>query len=242
VQGHVTSIGLPQSWFASLPLLGNMMASRLMMYFYLCAGLLLAVLLDGIWHRERDDPAQLLVAGTPPARARWSAICAIGGTVLALAFLFPHVPFPATHATVPTFFSSADVRRIPAGSVALVAPFARDTNTSEPMLWQAVADMRFRMPEGYATGPDQNGSFSFLPVPTPLSQLMEAIQNGDAPPRLTKPLRAQLLAELRREHVQTVIVGPFSQQDTMAGFFATLFGRMPEKVGGVRVWWNVGSP
>ena len=219
-----------------------MMASRLMMYFYLCAGLLVVVLLDGVWRREPDDPEQLLLDGMPKEPPRWSALWAIGGTVLALAFLFPHVPFPATHATVPAFFSSSDVRRIPVGSVALIAPFARDTNTSEPMLWQAVADMRFRMPEGYATGPDDNGNFSFLPVPTRLSTLMQNIQYGNAPPRMTKQLRAQLLGELRREHVQTVIVGPFSQEDTMARFFTKIFKRKPERVGGVRVWWNVGPP
>jgi hypothetical protein len=141
---------------------------------------------------------------------------------------------------VPAFFDSAAVKRVPEGSVALVAPFARDTNTSEPMLWQAVAGMRYRMPEGYATGPDDKGKFSFLPIPTPLSQRMESIQKGMRPPPLTKTVRAQLLDEIRRDRVATVIVGPFPEYEPMVAFFTRLLGRPPETVKGVDVWWNVG--
>ena len=158
---------------------------------------------------------------------------------MALAFLFPRVPFPATKSTVPVFFDSADVRRVPAGSVALVAPFARDTNTSDPMLWQAIANMRFRMPEGYATGPDNNGKFSFLPVPTPLSTQMNSIQTGTPAPPMTSANRRLLLGEMRRDQVQTVLVGPFSEHDHMVAFFTALLGSAPESIGGVDAWWNV---
>ena len=240
VNGHVTSIPLPQSLLTSVPLLSNMLVSRLMLYFYLCAGLLVATMLDGIWHHpEKVPPDQLQLDGMPRARPRWSALLSIAAVVVALAFLFPRTPFPSTDASVPAFFDSAAVRRVPAGSVALVAPFARDTNTSEPMLWQAVADMRYRMPEGYATGPDENGKFSFLPIPTPLSQRMEEIQKGERPKPLTASVRADLLAELRRDHVETVIVGPFSEHTRMVEFFTRLLGRPPETVDGVDVWWNV---
>jgi hypothetical protein len=230
---------MPQSLLTSVPLLSNMLVSRLMLYFYLCAGLLVATMLDGIWHRDEAAPNQLQFEGMPRARPRWSALLSIGAVVVALAFLFPRTPFPSTRATVPAFFDSGAVRRVPEGSVALVAPFARDTNTSEPMLWQAVAGMRYRMPEGYATGPDDNGKFSFLPIPTPLSQRMEAIQKSERPDALTEKVRAELLAELRRDRVQTVIVGPFSEHDRMVDFFTRLLGRPPETLDGVDVWWKV---
>ena len=241
VNGHVTSIPMPQNWLTSVPLLSNMLVSRLMLYFYLCAGLLVATLLDGIWHSDDEPgPEQLRFPEMPRPRASWTPVLMIGAAVFALAFLFPRTPFPATTGSVPAFFDSADVRRVPAGSVALVAPFARDTNTAEPMLWQAVAGMRYRMPEGYATGPDDKGKFSFLPVPTPLSQRMEAIQRGEQPLPLTPARRAELLGELRRDRVKTLIVGPFGEHDNMVAFFTRLLGRPPESVGGVDVWWNVG--
>jgi hypothetical protein len=239
VNGHVTSIPMPQSWLTSVPLLSNMLVSRLMLYFYLCAGLLVATLLDGIWHHEDGPPDQLRLPGMPRARLRWSALVSIGAVAVALAFLFPRTPFPSTRASVPAFFDSAAVRRVPEGSVALVAPFARDTNTSEPMLWQAIAGMRYRMPEGYATGPDDNGKFSFLPIPTPLSERMEAIQKSQRPAPFTAEVRARLLAELRRDRVETVIVGPFSEHTRMVDFFTRLLGSPPESVDGVDVWWDV---
>jgi hypothetical protein len=241
VNGHVTSIPMPEALLTSVPLLSNMLVSRLMLYFYLCAGLLVATLLDGVWHRPEPTPGQLQFEGMPRPRPRWSALVPIGAVALAIVFLFPRTPFPATHSTVPAFFDSAALRRVPERSVALVAPFARDTNTSEPMLWQAVAGMRFRMPEGYATGPDANGKFSFLPIPTPLSQRMEMIEQGHQPEPLTAKVRADLLAEMRRDPVQTVIAGPFSEHDHMVTFFTRLLGVKPERVGGVDVWWDVAA-
>ena len=234
VEGHVTALRLPESWLSNLPLVANLLASRFMLYFYLCAGLRLAIFVDGIWH-----PAPVVPPGPARLRALRSAIGPFGLAALAVVFLFPRVPFPATRATVPAFFESAAVRRIPEGSVALVAPFARDTSTSEPMLWQAVAGMRYRTPEGYATGPDDSGRYSFLPVPTPLSKLMASVQQGNPVPSLTAGVQAELIGELRTDQVQTVIVGPFAQHAAMVELFTTLLGVAPQAVGGVDVWWRV---
>jgi hypothetical protein len=247
VKGHVTAARLPESWLSTLPLVANLLASRFMLYFYLCAGLLVAIFLDGVWHSGADradpdpngPPEQLARTRTARLRALRSGIFPFGLAVFALAFLFPRVPFPATRATVPAFFGSAAVRRIPEGSVALVAPFARDTSTSDPMLWQAVAGLRYRTPEGYATGPDDSGRYSFLPVPTPLSTLMASVQQGNPVPPITPDVHAELIGELRVEHVQTVIVGPFAQHAPMVDLFTRLLGEAPQAVGGVDVWWNV---
>lgn len=240
VNGHVTSIPMPATWLSSVPLIPNMLASRLMLYVYLCAGLLVTIFLDGVWRRDRPAPrGQLEFPGMPQRRFSRSAFAWTAFVVLALAFLFPRIPFPASHATTPSFFSSDAIKAVPDGSVALVAPFARDTDTSEPMLWQAVAGMRFRMPEGYALGPDVTGRFSFLPVPTLLSQLMQTIELGHNPPSMDAALRTELLDELRSKHVKTVIVGPFSQHDHMVQFFTSLLDARPDHIAGVDVWWNV---
>jgi hypothetical protein len=47
----------------------------------------------------------------------------------------------------PPFFTGAEVRRIPADSVALVAPFPT-AQASRAMTWRALADMRYHMPGG----------------------------------------------------------------------------------------------
>ena len=73
VEGHVTTIRLPESWLSTLPLVANLLASRFMLYFYLCAGLLLAIFVDGIWHSADEaagpdhdgDPDRVEQLGAP---------------------------------------------------------------------------------------------------------------------------------------------------------------------------------
>jgi hypothetical protein len=108
------------------------------------------------------------------------------------------------------------------------------------MLWHAMSGMRFRMPEGYFVGADAAGRAQFGPSPTPLSRAIEAIQAGRPPPP-TRAVHAVLDRVLRGWRVQTVLVGPMGHQSAMVGFFTTLLGRPPTRVGGVLAWWNVGQ-
>lgn len=222
VRGLVTSMTLPFAWVADKPVVGNILAVRLMLYAYLMAAIVFAVTLDALLRQPERRP--LLAAGL---------------VALVMVPLVPEPDFPSTRANTPAFFRSDAVRQLEKDSVVLVAPFARDTSTSAPMLWQAEADMRYRMPEGYSLGPDREGRFSYLPVPTPLSKTMEAIQRGAPPPPLDPPLRATLVADLSRAQVHSVVVGPMGQRDAMIAFFRDLLRHEPLSVGGVWVWSEV---
>jgi len=68
---------------------------------------------------------------------------------------------------------------------------------------------------------------------------MIAIQKGDTAPQLSADLKGALTGDLRRWQVRTVIVGPMYNQAAMIDFFRSLFGREPESVGGVLVWWDI---
>ena len=68
---------------------------------------------------------------------------------------------------------------------------------------------------------------------------MASLQNGNPVPPITADMHAELTGELRTDHVQTVIVGPFWQHAHMVDLFTTLLGSAPQSVGGVDVWWNV---
>src|SRR5438128_444098 len=96
-------------WLAlsRLPILNNILPSRLMIFFYLLAGLLIAAWLSDM--------------KTSPAGERRFGLFAV---VAALFSLIPALPFPSTPNTVPRFFASSSVQRIPAGSVALVIPYS----------------------------------------------------------------------------------------------------------------------
>jgi hypothetical protein len=169
-------------------------------------------------------------------RARLVGVAAV---VLALIPLIPRFDFPSTPSTIPAFFTSDAVRRIPKGSVLLAAPFSRDTSTADSILWQTYADFRFKMPAAYGLGPDENGRYSFLPIPTALSTTMQDIQRGSPPPDLTEDLRLQIQNDMVRADVRSVLVGPMGNRTAMIAFFSQLLGRPPEPVGGVQLWLRV---
>jgi len=222
VGGFVTSMSLPFAALDKLPVIKNMLAVRLMLYVYLLAALLLGVAVDRFLRRPTPRPA-----------------LAAALAVLGLVGLVPNLTFPATKMTTPAFFRTDEVRRVKKDSVLLVAPFPRDTSTSGPMLWQAEADMRYRMPAGYILGPDRSGRFSFLPVPTALSRTMEEIQRGASPPILDAATRAELVSDLTRAKVEGAAVGPMRNREAMIAFFRDLLGGEPTSVGGVDLWADV---
>lgn len=221
VAGRITRVHLPWRAVEAVPVVYDLLPNRLMLYVFLLAGLLVAVFADA-------------VIGL---RDRRMAALGIAALVVALAPLLPRSPSPSTKLAVPPFFAQA-VRRIPQGSVALVAPFAHYPPSVAPMLWQAQSGMRYRMPEGYFVSADAAGRAQFGPTATPVSRAMEAIQTGRPPPAMTPGQRAGLIAVLRGWGVRTVLVGPMGHQSTMVAFFTALLGRPPTPVGGVFAWWD----
>ena len=224
VGGRILDVPLPWAAMRSLPLVESAIPTRFMLIANLFFGLLLAIFVD-------------------QAR-RW----AIGGRLLAMVLvgaalvaLLPRVPLWAEPLAPPPFFTGAEVRRIPAGSVALVAPFPT-ARASRAMAWQAMAGMRYRMPGGYFVGPDADGRPKFGPVGTRLSGWMTKIRLGWRKPTLGPGLRRALVADLVRWRVETVVVGPMdppATEATMVRFLTELLGRPPERVAGVWVWWRV---
>lgn len=214
-----------------LPILDNILPARLMLFVFLLAGLVLALLVDAI------------------LRARGSRLRLGGGLAVgaALVLLLPSWPYPATASPVPEFFRSAMINQIPEGSVALVAPFSAATvNGQAPMYWQAAADWRFKMPEGYIDVPGgadayQPGGTSPNPPPSATQTLMRAVEDGHDLTMFTDTVQHEMLGELESWTVQTVIVGPMPHQDKMIEVFKKLLGRDPNYQGGVYVWWQVHS-
>lgn len=233
VRGLVTSLELPFRFLSGVPLVRNLLAARLMLYVYLAGAILLAVAVDRVLRREPEDPVR---ENESPL---YRPILAAALAAVVLLPLLPRLTVPNTPDGTPAFFRSDAVDVVPEGSVALVAPFARDTNTSAPVLWQAMADMRFRMPSGYALGPDDKGSFSYLPVPSELSRTMERIQQGKGSPVLDASTRGVLVADMAARDVRSVIVGPMGNREAMVAFFRELLRSDPVEVGGVQLWLRV---
>ena len=210
-------------WLAlsRLPILNNILPSRLMIFFYLLAGLLIAAWLSDM--------------KTSPAGERRFGLLAVAAALL---MLVPALPFPSTPNTVPRFFASSSVQRIPAGSVALVIPYSSAAD-ARAMLWQLQAGMDFRMPEGYAFIPDAPPrGWRLSPPPSATQAVTLAIADGRASP-LTDETRLQILGEWKAWDVKTVVVGPMAHEQEEVDFVTGILGRSPEQVDGVYVWWGV---
>jgi hypothetical protein len=228
-------IPLPWLLVQRLPLFENYLPARLMLFFYLFAGIALAFFVS---HSRHQFSGWKL-------RAAWAWVA------VSLLVLLPAVPWPATTNPIPPFFSGSSVDRIPAGSVALVAPFSTapgfqlgpgQDSATNPMLWQVASGMRFRMPEGWVIVRDVDGNPTGGRPPRSTTQItMIQIQQGGTAPDLSSDLRAAILSDLARWHVSTVIVGPMYNQRAMLDFLTSLLGSEPEQVGGVYVWWDVGG-
>ncbi len=220
IGGHHTHLPLPGLVLAHLPVLENLLPGRIMLYAYLAAAVLLAVFLSDLRMRG-------------PARRTLAAAALL--TAMAVTLL-PRTPFPTAPVSTPAFFTGAEVRRIPEGDVVLVAPFSRLEVPTEAMVWQALGDMRFRMPEGYYLGPGSNHTRVYGPAPSATSALMERIwAQGSAPP-LDPALRRRVAAELRAWGVRDVLVGPMSHGELMTAVMTSLLGRPPLVRGEVALW------
>ena len=242
LRGHATHYQLPWRFLEQLPILKNVSPPRFMIFTYLMVALLLAVFVD--WALGSLPPpvaGEALSSGSrdfPRGQGRGGGeaprLVGIGATILALGFLFPAVPYPTDTAVIPAFFRGGDVRRIPQGEVVLVAPFSR-AFTSDAMMWQSVAGMSFRMPEGYAyrPGPTRNPPDSALHI-----QLYD-IYYGLERPSVTPVLLQQMRGDLGAMGAIAVIVGPEPHEDEVVALFRGLLGREPVETGGVLVWWNL---
>lgn len=211
-------------WLAlyKAPFLDHVIPSRLMLFGYLLAGLLVAVFADSA-----------LASG-------WRARAA-GGLALALSavVLLPVAPYPWQALAVPPFFTDGSAARIPQGSVAVVAPMTREDHV-EAMLWQARSGMRFRMPQGYLFIPGpQPGQNTLKTPPSATAATLLAIGDGSPAPVADSALKAAIRAEFGRWHVRTVIVGPMAHQEAAVAMLSWVLDRPPEQVGGAYVWWDV---
>jgi hypothetical protein len=230
IDGNSTA-PLPWALIARGPLLGHLLPARLSVFTDLGVGLLLAY---GIGHRAR------------PATARQRTVTAIAciaviGSLLPSATLLGRLSDPVD---VPAYFTSSAVKRIPQGSVALVAPWTTDARNDAPEVWQALSGFRFRLPSGYAYLPDPHGRLR-TGIHDDLLQRSLFRMDFGLDPRgdpADPTVRAELERDLRRIDAQTVIVGPMESQGRVVRFFTELLRRAPEHDRGVYVWYRVTAP
>jgi hypothetical protein len=253
--GHVLLAPLPFALLQHLPVVQDLEAARLSLFVQLAAAVVLGVGLDLVategW-RARPAAASGGAHGGADrggAAERWAgwpahpfAVAAVG--LVALAPLLPSLPFRSAPADVPAFFTGPAVRAVPAGAVALTFPFDRAPR-NEPMLWQAVAGLRFRILGGDAFVPAADGASTWQPDP-PGPPVISAILLAGTSRQPGPPPGgdAQTLAAVRlfcaSNRIGAVFVQPAARYGRqVAQIISAALRRPPAAVGQLEVWLNV---
>jgi hypothetical protein len=118
-----------------------------------------------------------------------------------------------------------------------VTPFSSKEST-DAMYWQAVANYRFKMPEGDAFTP---GPY-LGPHPSFMKSVLDDLDGGK-PVTMTPDVRARFVADLKRAGITGgIVVGPSRGQAAIIAFLTEIEGAAPSEEGGVRVWWLYSTP
>ena len=223
LDGHFTQIPLPFIVLSHLPLIESSEAARWETYFWLFAALLLALLLDRV----------VRAVSSTGRVSSWGG--SVAGGLLAAVLLLPLLPawpYTAASADVPAWFTQG-ARSLPAGSNAVIYPFATSADDSA-MLWQAMANLQFRMPGGFAVIPGPTGTNTFGGQATPLQGALAGCQGSAT---TTPGLSAmEVRAQLHRWQTRTVAVVPTAPGAACATALFTQALGPPHRVGGVLLW------
>lgn len=130
-----TKLPLPFWVFAHLPVLKSTIAIRWNLFTWLFLSFLLAIIIGeiaGEVQKRTLRRSKTLVAGTLALFA------------LSVTSLIPEVPYNASPALVPQYFTSAAASNLPASTVLITYPLAVG-GAPVPMLWQAMDKFRFHL-------------------------------------------------------------------------------------------------
>lgn len=233
INGHLTSVWLPDHLLLHAPLFQDLIPVRLALYEFLFGSLIVAATVDTIL-----DPPRLSV------RAGVFGLLA-AATVVSL---LPQWPAPVGPTGVPPFFTSSAVNRIPRGAIVMMTPYPSSIDPG-PSLFIAMAKFRYRMIGGYAMF-DDGGSAHPNPIdlqPDDVTQYISGadtnggeLVNGMPVPPLSQKLVCDTRTFLEKNKIQVVLatdVGDDPAADR--SLFRAALGAPSDKSGGVYQWYDV---
>jgi hypothetical protein len=245
VDGRDLHVPLPFAIFTHIPLLQNIEAARLSLFVQLAAAMVAGVGVGRLWG-ERTRTA----AGTGAARtaagsgaARTAAMVLAGLAVLVP--LVPRVPFVSVAADLPSFITSRQAGAIRPGSVVLTYPYDWAPH-NQPMLWQAVTGMRFRIPGGdaFVPGPRRRSTWRPPPPGPPAAArvLLAGTSLHPGPPPASQDAVSALRSLIAASHVSAVLVDRSTAYGPQVARLMTRALRArPRKAGRLDVWLGLPS-
>jgi len=234
----LTSTGrlwLPWRDLAKVPVLEEILPDQFAPFISLFVAFLLAVGLDALYTTHRRPTSWM------GSRERVSWVTAASTAVVGVVALVPvfvtfDMPFTVVPVRTPAYVRDVALG-LPAGTVLLTVPFAVSGST-QPMLWQAIDDMHFRLAGAALKTPDARGGpvgagppGSARRILTDLTFIGGALPAG-TPAQLATVRRA--LGEWRVGDV--VIAGPSRDPVYASGFFTMALGVAPVYTQNAWVW------
>jgi hypothetical protein len=224
---------LPWRTLGRLPILKEILPDQLAPFATLFLSFVLALGLDGVFLRLRDG------GGHGATRARVGAGLAtlvVGLATLVPVFITFDIPFTVQGAAIPRWMAH-DARHLPAGTVLLTVPFAVSGST-QPMLWQAVDGLHFRLAGAALKTPAAGGGPVGQGAAGSARRLLTDLSVvGDAEPAGTPAELSVVRQAVRRWDVNEVVIdGPSRDPLYASGFLTAALGAPPSYVHGAWVW------
>ena len=228
-RGKQSSIPMPFIALVHLPVVQDVIPSRLTLYADLAAVTLLVVGIDALIKRWRNLARADLVLG----------LLIVFGVVLAA----PSAGYPVARLGATKHVTSPRIQRlIPTNGVVLAYPYPFFPD-DQAMLWQAMAGLRYKMVGGYAV---REGVTAGTKSPAPVAQgfircLLMAGPIHARPvrcrDRTVTESRPHLIGFVKRYHISDILVdvGPHDQQLTM--LLNSIYSDTTRK-GHVHVWFT----
>ena len=240
VGGHLTGLPLPFIVLDHLPLLDNILPSRINFEVGACAAAVIAFGLDDV-HNRPVPRHRLGTSGH--TRTRLAAVAAAVVLVALVATQLPRWPYQSrTVSVLPT----AIRRAVPAGDpVAITFPYVMTNLEPQPLIWQADDGFAFRMLGGRADHPDKDGKATTTPAPMSPPQLQQFLAAEDNDPLVSyggsPAVTKQLLVEVREVldvyRVRLVIVDHAVRGgDQVTSMFTSALGPPKVSSGEFRLW------
>jgi len=175
--------------------------------------------------------------------ASLETVCLLGLVAAAFAPLLEQLPVARESPATAPGISASLARSVPNGGVVLVLPYPRAAD-DEPMLWQAVDEMKFRIVGGYALVPGTTGlGRYFVPEDPQLSELSSFVNPPVGAPavpvaRACHDLRAVLRAGEVDAMVLRTRAGPLRARG--AAQLAKLLGPPTASLAAGDAWYDLG--
>jgi hypothetical protein len=226
-------VWLPWSELAKLPLLKEILPDQIAPFLTLFVAFLLALGLDALYTQHRRATSWLAGHRAAVTAAATSAVAVVA---LVPVFVTFDVPLTVRPVTVPSYIRTV-ARTLPPGTVVLTVPFAVSGST-QPMLWQAVDQMRFDLAGAALKTPGPTGAPVGQGVPGSARRVLTNLTIiGEPEPSGTPAQLAVVLRALRTWGVDQVVVAGTSRNPVYAtGFFTMALGTAPTSEAGAEVW------